>query len=299
MTGSTGFIGKHVTDCLLRDGHLVTSVIRGGAKKAIFKPNPNHFFITTQVLQSPSVLSEAISKHDIILYCAGSVKGRKFSDFKVANVNFIKKLVRAADKLPVKPRFILISTLAAKLPKLSFYSLSKWKGERLLHDSSVEWVVLRPTAVYGPGDTELFPLLKMVSNGVCPNIIGSEQTLSLLHVRDLVLDIVEVIENFDEYIYKTIEIHDGKIHGYKWDEIKKILRKGKITFNIPVPCWSLKILAKINYCLSGMIGYNPMLTLGKVRELRYPDWSCDSSLKQLETRLKNRITLDCNASGLH
>mgnify|MGYP004204853993 CR=1 FL=1 len=41
-----------------------------------------------------------------------------------------------------------------------------------------------------------------------------------------------------------------------------------------------------------------MLTLGKLRELHHHDWCCDSSLKYLETRLKNRITLDCTPKGL-
>ena len=234
----------------------------------------------------------------MIIHCAGSVRGRGPGDFQTANIDAIQNFINLAKKFTAKPRFILISSMAARQPNLSDYSFSKWKGEQVLRNSFLKWVIVLPTAVYGPGDKALTPLLKMIARGICPNIFRSFQKLSILHVDDLALDIVEVVQNFEKYRFKTFEIHDGKDNGYKWGEIIKVLRGKKRLVMIPIPIKVLKLIAIINCYLSVIVGYKPLLTLGKVKELHHPDWRCDNSLKYLETRLKNRITLNCNASGL-
>ena len=116
--------------------------------------------------------------------------------FKTANIDAIQNFADLAKISATKPGFILISSLAARQPELSDYSFSKWKGEQALHSSSFKWVILRPTAVYGPGDKALTPLLKMVAKGVCPNIFKASQKLSVLHVDDLALDVLEIVQNF-------------------------------------------------------------------------------------------------------
>ncbi|MAW34419.1 MAG: hypothetical protein CBC29_09750 [Methylococcaceae bacterium TMED69] len=296
MTGSTGFIGKNIVEGLLNQGHLVVSIIREENKKKIFESDRNHSFIVSSISKFTSNLVEAFSEADIIIHCAGSVRGRGPGDFQTANIDAIQNFINLAKKFTTKPRFILISSMAARQPNLSDYSFSKWKGEQVLRNSLFKWVIVRPTAVYGPGDKALTPLLKMIARGICPNIFRSFQKLSILHVDDLALDIVEVVQNFEKYRFKTFEIHDGKANGYQWSEIIKVLRGKKRLIMIPIPIKVLKLIAIINCYLSVIVGYKPMLTLGKVKELHHPDWRCDNSLKYLETRLKNRITLNCNAS---
>ena len=298
MTGSTGFIGKNIVEGLLNQGHLVTSIIRHENKKKLFELDRNHLFIICSISKFSPILAEAFSEADIIIHCAGSVRGRGPDDFQTANIDAIQNFTNLAKKIAAKPRFILISSMAAKQPDLSDYSFSKWKGEQVLHSSSFKWVIVRPTAVYGPGDKALTPLLKMIASGICPDIFRSFQKLSILHVHDRALDIVEVVQNFEKYRFKVLEIHDGKENGYNWIEIIKVLRGEKRLVVIPIPINVLKLFAVINCYLSIIVGYKPMLTLGKLKELHHPDWRCDNSLKYLETRLKNRITLNCYASGL-
>ena len=298
MTGSSGFIGKKIVKCFLDRGHFVTSIIRNENKKKLFEFNKNHSFIISSISDFSSNVVNAFGQSDIILHCAGSVRGRSPEDFQTANIDAIQNFANLANRSVKKPGFILISSLAARQPKLSDYSFSKWKGEQALHSSSFEWVILRPTAVYGPGDKALTPLLKMVAKGICPNIFRASQKLSVLHVDDLALDVLEIAQNFEKYLFKKIEVHDGKVNGYQWSEIGKALRGTKRLVIIPIPIKVLKLIAVINYYMSVIVGYKPMLTLGKLRELHHHDWRCDSSLKYLETRLKNRITLDCTPKGL-
>ena len=157
MTGSTGFIGKIIVEQLLNQGHIVTSIIRNENKKKLFESNQNHCFVVSPISDFSPSLVEAFTRTDIILHCAGSVRGRVLSDFQTANIDAVQNFINLAKKFATKPRFILISSLAARQPHLSNYSLSKWKGEQVLRSSSFRWVIMRPTAVYGPGDKALTP----------------------------------------------------------------------------------------------------------------------------------------------
>ena len=64
-------------------------------------------------------------------------------------------------------RFVHVSSLAAREPKLSLYGASKARAEELVHSSGLEWVIVRPPAVYGPGDKETLELFRMASSASC------------------------------------------------------------------------------------------------------------------------------------
>ena len=74
------------------------------------------------------------------------------------------------------------------------------------------------------------------------------------------------------------ELHDGHAGGYRWDEVVAIaaaLRARRIR-QVPIPVSLLRLLAGLNVSISRLGVSAPMLTPGKVRELRHPDWVCDN-----------------------
>ena len=79
-------------------------------------------------------------------------------EFTRTNVDGTNSLVRifSANKNP-PPKFLFISSLAAREPDLSWYAKSKYLAEQIVADNSgiMPWTIFRPTAVYGPGDKEL------------------------------------------------------------------------------------------------------------------------------------------------
>ena len=84
-------------------------------------------------------------------------------------------------------RLLLMSSLAARHPELSWYAASKRQAEQRVASSARPAVtVFRPTAVYGPGDRELHPLFEMLMRGWLPTAGPQEARLSFLHVDDLV-----------------------------------------------------------------------------------------------------------------
>ena len=88
---------------------------------------------------------------------------------------------------PPAPRFLLMSSLAARMPQLSDYAASKRRGELAVEAApeNLRWTVLRPPAVYGPGDRELLPLFRWVARGIAPLPAGGGGRFSLLYVDDL------------------------------------------------------------------------------------------------------------------
>ena len=75
---------------------------------------------------------EALTNADLIIYCAGTVKGLRLQDFEEANVSSLENVVNVALDVMRIPRVIYVSSLAASQPHLSAYSESKSRGESVL-----------------------------------------------------------------------------------------------------------------------------------------------------------------------
>ena len=174
-----------------------------------------------------------------------------------------------------------MSSLAARMPQLSAYAASKRNGELAVEaaPANLRWTVLRPPAVYGPGDRELAPLFRWVARGVAPLPAGSTGRFSLLYVDDLASAVLRWLEVEGGH-GRTYELDDGHPGGYDWDTVlavaARVLRGGATVRRLPIPLALLRFAAGVNLVAAGVGGYDPMLTPGKVREITHPDWLCDS-----------------------
>ncbi len=221
-------------------------------------------------------VSAVVADCDAVVYCAGSVRGRRPADFSAANIIGVKAMLSALEQTPNAPPLLLVSSLAASKPQLSDYAHSKFEGEQLvLGKPLLSWAILRPPAVYGPGDTEMLPLFKMARRGLLTHAGSREQRLSLLHVDDLARAVVDWLGAWQHCVHKTYSIDDGRSGGYDWSSIGETITPGKFRL-LKIPRFLLNFAARINLLLSMVLGYAPMLTPGKVRELIQPQWLCDN-----------------------
>jgi hypothetical protein len=98
---------------------------------------------------------------------------------------------------------------------------------------------------------------------------------------------------------ETFELDDGHPGGYDWDAMVSVagraLRAGRPVRRVPVPVSLLGLAALANLGAARLLGYAPMLTPGKVREITHPDWLCDSHAFVLATGWRPAIGLE---SGL-
>jgi len=275
LTGASGFIGRRLQARLLAEGCEVRAVLRPDSAHAD-RIDPACTLIRAR-LDDEDSLFDACSGADAVIYCAGAVRGRSLQDFRPANVDGVEYLTRALNRQQAATPFLLISSLAATRPNLSDYALSKHLGEQaLMTQATFPWTVFRPPAVYGPGDREMLPLLLSARRGPVLRPGPSNQRLSLLYADDLAAAALAWLTHSAACANRCFTLDDGRPGGYDWAAIAAAA-SGARTIQLGIPRVLLSSAAQANRVLAGILGYAPMLTPGKVRELTQPDWVCDNS----------------------
>ncbi len=275
LTGASGFIGTHLQHELLARGHTLTALVRPGSRRR--QRILSEVEICSAAFDDRTAIEQALRDCDLVIYCAGSVRGRCRDDFDPANVDGVSALGNAAVRTMAHPRLLLMSSLAATRPHLSDYAASKRAGETVVESiAGLDSVILRPPAVYGPGDREMRPLLRAIRHGLALVPGPREQRLSLLFVTDLARAVGAVVDHYPACKGHVFELDDGSEQGYSWPELIAAARTTMPVLRVPVPRPLLAGLARLNCLLAAVFGYAPMLSPGKVRELSEPGWLCDN-----------------------
>ncbi|MBP6683489.1 MAG: hypothetical protein KA159_09235, partial [Halioglobus sp.] len=141
-----------------------------------------------------------------------------------------------------------------------------------------DWVILRPPAVYGPGDQEMLPVFRAMARGIAPVPGNAGARISLVHVADLVAACLACLETAATR-GQTLTPCDGRAGGYDWREMADLAatvwsRRVRLW---QVPRWLLDGVAWINLRSARLTGRAPMLTPPKLRELRHRDWVTDNT----------------------
>ncbi len=273
LTGATGFIGNALLHAFAESGTKVCALSR--------QPRADNELTEwiTGDLQSLSSLRKLVDGADVIIHCAGLVRGKSLEEFLSVNDLGTANLLNACKGQTQDQRFLLISSLAARQPELSWYALSKNNAERRLsaQNDTLAGTVFRPTAVYGPGDKEIRPLLQAMKTGLLP-APNTESRFSLLHINDLVSAVIQWA-NLPTALRGVYELDDGTSNGYNWQKLIELVNQiwGNSVIRIPIPVVMLKALASTNLGMARLLQYSPMLTPGKVREIIHPDWTCDNT----------------------
>ena len=268
LTGATGFLGRRLIPALLAQGHEVRALTRREPRE-----HPAGLTWVPGDLQSPQALAELARGTQTVIHAAASLRGTKHAHFDMPNRLGTAAVIEAANQAGVE-RFIHVSSLAARAPGLSHYATSKHAAEALvMGESGLNWTVLRPPAVYGPGDTATLPFFKSVARGIAPRIGGGERPFSMIHVDDLISAIIFLL-NAPSAQQLLVEIDDGRENGYTLPQlfglIGNALDKKPVPLVIPVP--ALWLGAHASRLWSGVTGSAPMFTPEKLRELTAPDW---------------------------
>lgn len=291
VTGATGFIGSSLCQGLLQQGFRVKALVRSPDKASTLRALGAE--LVAGSLADPNALEQLSTDCAALIHGAGAVRGSCQEDFDRVNVEGTAAVIEAVKSREPPPRLLLLSSLAAMEPQLSWYARSKRRGEELLQrEAGLDWVILRPPAVYGPGDKEMLPVFETMSRGLAPVAGSSESRISLIHVSDLVEAIIACLKS-EGVTRQTLSPSDGKQDGYDWHEMAAIAgatwsRKVRLW---RIPRWLLDSVAAVNLRLARVSGRAPMLTPAKLRELRHPDWVVDNTEITAATGWKPEINL--------
>lgn len=263
LTGATGFVGQAVLDAATRAGVPVRALTR--REQA---PRDGVTWVEGSLSDTPS-LEQLVRGANAIVHVAGLTNTLDPAEFEEANVIGTRRLLHAAKRSDVQ-RFVFTSSLSAREPSLSLYGASKANAEAFVETSGLDFTIVRPPAVYGPRDKDMFELFRSAKYGFVP--IPPKGRTSIIHVDDLA-ECLLALAPAGTATGATLEPDDSHEGGYEHGELAKLIGKavGKsvIAPNMPAPL--LRLAAKGDRLLRGD---KAKLTPDRVGYMVHSDWVC-------------------------
>ena len=265
LTGATGFVGKMTLDRLIDAGWQVRALTRRN------QPKRSGVTWVHGSLDNLSSLSELCLGADAVLHVAGVVNVPDAAGFEAGNVTGTANILSAAKGAGIR-RFVHVSSLAAKHPELSMYGASKARGERLVGTSMLDWTIVRPPGVYGPGDHEVFEMFRMVSKGIA--LLPPRGRGSWIYIDDLARLLVALLPAHDDATAQIFEADDGTEGGWSHDAFARAIgwALGQRVTIFHAPRFLLKLAAVGDRLVRGR---KAKLTPDRAGYLSHPDWTID------------------------
>jgi len=264
ITGGTGFVGGRLIELALAAGHEVNALTR--------RPQDPRDGVTwvKGALDDQASLERLANGADALVHVAGVINAPDPAGFEASNVTGTSAVLAAAEHAEIK-RFVHVSSLAARKPKLSAYGASKAGSEALVSASSLPYAIVRPPAVYGPGDKETLDLFRMAKRGIV--LLPPEGRLSLIHVDDLGRLLLALADPGTPKGL-LVEPDDGRHGGWSHAAFGKALggALGRKVATISVSRPFLDFFARVD---GWVRGYRAKLTADRVAYFCHPDWMVD------------------------
>lgn len=305
VTGGTGFIGSHLTEALIRKGVQVRCLLRKTSDLKWLKGLPIEFVYGD--CNDKISLEKAVRGVDWVFHLAGVTKAiREETYFKINGLGTQNLIHACLKNNPRLQKIIYISSQAAAGPSrdgcgktesdpcepVSFYGRSKWVGEEsvVAHAHELPVLILRPSAVYGPKDKDIFAFFKCLSRRVKPCPIGPDQHLSLCYVQDIVQGILLAVETQTKS-GEIFFLSDG--NDYRMENIGDILAQamGITAFRIRVPKPMIWGIACFSEYLSKFFRRPALLNKDKAKELIQKDWVCDITKAKIFLGFEPKVSL--------
>jgi uncharacterized protein YbjT (DUF2867 family) len=261
VTGGTGFVGSHLLRLSVAAGHEVRALTRG------WKPPEDNIEWIDGALDRPETLAKLCAGADAVVHVAGAINAADRAGFERVNVTGTAAMIDAARQAKLR-RFVQISSLAAREPKLSDYGWSKAKAERLVAASGLDWTIVRPPAVYGPGDRDTFELFRMARRGFVP--LPPRGRFSLIHAEDLCRLVLASLDE-PETIGEIYEPDDGRPGGWEHRHFARTLGRlyGRRAVTLAMPRPVLRAASRVDRLFRRG---RAKLTPDRVRYFCHPDW---------------------------
>ncbi len=304
ITGGTGFIGSHLADTLIEHTgwNEIKCLVRNREKWLEGK----RYARVKGDLHSIHSIEKALVDTDVIFHLAGVVKAPTQKEFDFANVEATENLIRLAQKTGVK-KLVILSSLAACGPSngrprseadpmkpVSMYGNSKKKMEEMIQktaDSDLSITILRPPAVYGPREEQIFTLFKMMNKGIAPIVgDGENPKLSIIYVDDLIQAIMKAAEQTQNGVHTYFVSGEKIVSWNQITDIVKIVLNKKITPIKIKPDWVKKIAGAIETTAS-FFGSYPVINREKANEMVL-EWTCSHQKAEAELNYKPEYSLE-------
>ena len=243
VVGATGFVGSHVVPHLAAAGHRGIAISRQGTRRDDWT---DHVEARRADIDTGAGLEGALEGADAVVHLVAIPRetgGRRFDE---TNVRGTGRVVIAAEHAGVR-RIVHLSVLGVSDdPKLA-YLHSKWRGEQLVRESSLEWVVLRPSLLFGRGDG-FFNIVKTTLKWWSPGIVAvpgkGDARFQPLAADDLAIAVEKSLTE-PERAGQVYEIGGPEHLTYREivDEVMSVTGIRRLKLGMPIPLISALTVA--------------------------------------------------------
>lgn len=306
VTGGTGFVGSHTIELLLKRGFDVQCLVR--------RSRPNLGWVEglpIEVIRASyydlDSLREAVQRADYILHVAGVTKARKQREYNDGNVLATKNMLEAAAGSPRLKKFCFVSSFTAAGPSpdgsplneespcnpITTYGVTKLEAETIcqLHSKNIPIVILRPPAVYGPRDRDVFELFRWASRGILPHLGTKHKRLSLIYGPELARAIVDATIS-EKTTGETYFVADPEIYNFA-DVMSTAARiLGKRARSVVIPAALLYTVAGAAELFTAFQSKPALLNVEKARDLLQTSWVCSSKKIEEHIGFRTQVSIE-------
>ena len=291
ITGSNGFVGSHLAEHLLSRGVDVTCLVRRTSDIRWLRPLQVQYLYAD--LQEADRLKSIMPDVDYVFHCGGVTKALRRDKFFSANALGTRHLLEAVRRnCRHLKRFVYVSSLAAAGPcsgpepidegerahPVTWYGESKLAGERVARQFADDLPVtlIRPPAVYGPRDTDMYEAFRSVKFRVMPTVGFRKRLVSVIYVTDLVRGMAEAALSAKTVGNTYYLSSDTRIDWMSFNrEIADSMHVQALPVYVPVPVFAT--IAAMQGVLSRISGKPHIINLQKLNEYKALYWMCDRS----------------------
>ena len=314
ITGASGFIGSFLVEQALDAGFEVYAGIRASSSKQYLTDDRIHFveldFSSQEILEEELIsIKKTHGSFDYVIHNAGITHADNKEDFFTVNCTYTQNLIHALQLTTMQiKKFVLISSLATYGPgnaktfapielwheqvPVSSYAKSKFCAEEFIRSANIfPYLIINPTAVYGPRDKDFLQFIQLINKGIEPYIGNNQQMVSLIYVKDLAKAIIELLDS--PYVNYSYIVSDR--NAYNKEElgtvVKSLLHKRTTKIKMPIQpvLIAIAIIEKLSLFLFDKL---PFLHSEKLKEISCANWLCDSDQLWNDLHIKPRYSLE-------
>jgi uncharacterized protein YbjT (DUF2867 family) len=276
ITGATGFVGQTLVRIALENDWDVRALTRSEKKESPSTSSERAGILSwvQGSLEQPASLVELVRGSDAVIHVAGVVNAADRAGFANGNIDGTRAVVEAAQSACVN-RFIHVSSLSAREPAISNYGWSKAEAETVVKSSTVNWTVVRPPAIYGPGDKDMLDLFKMAQRGFV--LLPPAGRLSVIEVSDLARLLLAFADK-PETAHQFYDADDGRAGGWSHIEFGRAIGEavGKRAVTLSMP----RALVSLGATLDRLVrGNGAKLTADRAAYFCHPNWVIEDTTR--------------------
>jgi len=300
ITGATGFIGSHLIDELLKKKEKVRILARKVNRDEKLKQHGLEIYSGS--LENIDSLTEATKDVKTVYHLAAMLGGPDVTYKQLYNTNVVgtENLIRACVKNNVK-RFVYISSVAAMGPTrhmadettkcnpVTDYDKTKYFSEIAVRKSELDWTIIRPTMVYGPGEIRnKAKMFRLIQKGFFAIIGNGKNLMSLVYVDNLIKGIILAGESKSS-VKQTYIISDKRTYTMN-EFVETIAKNENVRMPVHLPVFIAYISALFFRILS-IFKIPQLLSKDRIKNLTM-NHSFDISKAIKELKYDPKISLD-------